>query len=116
MIARFLNNWIRSWTLPRSPTPERAERVAMGRAKRAHSLAVCMNGERVGHWSLAARGAPECSYREAILRRAQARFQAAGSGTFDLLTALRRDCAGAQEKTALPWPNDQWCLPLHGSG
>jgi serine/threonine-protein kinase HipA len=168
-----------------------------------------MNGERVGTWSLPARGAQTFSYAESwlhssqfrplslslpaglgasalsgdaveswfdnllpdsevIRRRAQSRFQAASTRAFDLLAAIGRDCAGAvqllppdqvpsgsdrieaqplsdqeigqrlravtaapapgflgpesdalrlsvagaQEKTALLWHNNQWCLPL----
>lgn len=183
--------------------------MVRGRPTRARSLAVWMNGVRVGTWSLPARGSQEFSYNEAwlrssqfrplslslpaglgattlrgsavenwfdnllpdsdaIRRRAQARFQAASTKGFDLLTAIGRDCAGAvqllppeqepsgidriearplseleigqrlrsvtaapapgalgaesddlrlsvagaQEKTAFLWHNDQWCLPL----
>jgi serine/threonine-protein kinase HipA len=168
-----------------------------------------MNAERVGTWSLPARGPQTFTYAEtwlhssqfrplslslpaglgppalsgiaveswfdnllpesdAIRRRAQARFQAASTSAFDLLAAIGRDCAGAvqllpmdeeprgidridatplgerdvgqrlrgitaapapgsmgpesnelrlsvagaQEKTALLWHNNQWCLPL----
>jgi serine/threonine-protein kinase HipA len=168
-----------------------------------------MNGERVGTWSLPARGAQTFSYAESwlhssqfrplslslpaglgastlsgdaveswfdnllpdsevIRRRAQSRFQAASTSAFDLLAAIGRDCAGAvqllppdqvpsgsdriearplsdqeigqrlravtaapapgslgpesdalrlsvagaQEKTAFLWHNNQWCLPL----
>ena len=168
-----------------------------------------MNGERVGTWSLPARGPQQFSYAEswlnssqfrplslslptgfeattlsgnaveswfdnllpdsdAIRRRAQARFQAASTSAFDLLAAVGRECAGAvqllppdqepsgfdrieartlsdkeiglrlravtatpapgslspeseelrlsvagaQEKTAFLWHNNQWCLPL----
>jgi serine/threonine-protein kinase HipA len=110
--------------------------MVMGRPTRAHSLAVWMNGERVGTWSLPARGPQEFRYddnwlrssrfrplslslpaglgaatltgsvveswfdnllpeRDAIRRRAQARFQAASTSAFDLLAAIGRDCAGA---------------------
>ena len=183
--------------------------MVRGRPTRARSLAVWMNGVRIGTWSLPARGAQEFSYDEAwlrssqfrplslslpagigattlrgsaveswfdnllpdsdaIRRRAQARFQAASTRAFDLLAAIGRDCAGAvqllppeqepcgidhiearplseleigqrlrsvtaapapgslgaegddlrlsvagaQEKTAFLWHNDQWCLPL----
>jgi serine/threonine-protein kinase HipA len=168
-----------------------------------------MNGERVGTWTLPARGAQTFTYAEAwlrssqfrplslslpaglgsstlsgnaveswfdnllpdsevIRRRAQSRFQAASTSAFDLLAAIGRDCAGAvqllppdqepsgsdriearplsdqeigrrlravtaapapgslgpesdalrlsvagaQEKTAFLWHNNQWCLPL----
>jgi serine/threonine-protein kinase HipA len=168
-----------------------------------------MNGERVGTWTLPARGAQTFTYAESwlrssqfrpfslslpaglgtatlsgdaveswfdnllpdsevIRRRAQARFQAASTSAFDLLAAIGRDCAGAvqllspdqepsgidridarplsdkeigrrlsavtaapapgslgpesdalrlsvagaQEKTAFLWHNNQWCLPL----
>ena len=181
----------------------------MGRPTRARSLAVWMNGERVGIWSLPARGGQEFSYddswlrsrqfrplslslpaglgatritgsaveswfdnllpdSEVIRRRAQTRFQTASTSAFDLLAAVGRDCAGAvqllppdqepsgidrieakpvsdqeigqrlravtaapapgsldpeadvlrlsvagaQEKTAFLWHNNQWCLPL----
>jgi len=181
----------------------------MGRPTRARSLAVWMNGERVGTWSLPARGAQTFTYAEswlhsrqfrplslslpaglgatrltgsaveswfdnllpdseAIRRRAQTRFQAPSTSAFDLLAAVGRDCAGAvqllppdqepsgidrieakplsdqeigrrlravtaapapgslgpesdelrlsvagaQEKTAFLWHNNQWCLPL----
>ena len=181
----------------------------MGRPTRARSLAVWMNGERVGIWSLSGRGAQAFSYVEswlhssqfrplslslptgfgattlsgsaveswfdnllpdsdAIRRRAQTRFQAASTSAFDLLAEVGRDCAGAvqllppdqepsgidrieakplsdqeigrrlravtaapapgslgpesdelrlsvagaQEKTAFLWHNNQWCLPL----
>ena len=181
----------------------------MGRPTRARSLGVWMNGERVGIWSLPARGAQAFSYAEswlhssqfrplslslpaglggpaisgnaveswfdnllpdsdAIRRRAQARFQTASTSAFDLLAAIGRDCAGAvqllppdqkpsgidrieakplsdqeigqrlravtaapapgflgpesdelrlsvagaQEKTAFLWHNNQWCRPL----
>lgn len=181
----------------------------MGRPAQARSLAVWMNGERVGTWSMPRRGAQVLTYddtwlnssrfrplslslpaalgatvltgnaveswfdnllpdSEAIRRRAQARFQAASISAFDLLAAVGRDCAGAvqllppdqepigihsidarplsdqeigqrlravtaapapgslgpesdelrlsvagaQEKTAFLWHNDQWCLPL----
>ena len=181
----------------------------MGRPTRARSLAVWMNGERVGTWSLPARGAQTFTYAdswlhsrqfrplslslpaglgasalsgdaveswfdnllpdsEVIRRRAQTRFQTASTSAFDLLAAVGRDCAGAvqvlppdqepsgidriearplsnqeigqrlraetatpapgslgpesdelrlsvagaQEKTALLWHNNQWCLPL----
>lgn len=181
----------------------------MGRPAQARSLAVWMNGERVGTWSMPGRGAQVFTYddtwlsssrfrplslslpaalgatvltgnaveswfdnllpdSEAIRRRAQARFQAASISAFDLLAAVGRDCAGAvqllppdqepigihsidarplsdqeigqrlravtaapapgslgpesdelrlsvagaQEKTAFLWHNDQWCLPL----
>lgn len=181
----------------------------MGRPARARSLAVWMNGQRVGTWSLPARGPQQFTYAEswlnssqfrplslslpaglgasalsgnaveswfdnllpdndAIRRRAQARFQAASTSAFDLLAAVGRDCAGAvqllppdqvpsgidriearplsnqeigqrlravtatpapgslgpesddlrlsvagaQEKTAFLWHNNQWCLPL----
>lgn len=181
----------------------------MGRPTRTRSLAVWMNGERVGIWMLPARGAQTFTYDEtwlhssqfrplslslpagfgattlsgnaveswfdnllpdsdAIRRRAQTRFQAASTSAFDLLAAIGRDCAGAvqllpineepsgfdriearplsdkeiglrlravtaapapgslgpeseelrlsvagaQEKTAFLWHNNQWCLPL----
>lgn len=181
----------------------------MGRPTRARSLAVWMNAERVGTWSLPARGPQTFTYdetwlhssqfrplslslpaglgapalsgnaveswfdnllpdSEVIRRRAQARFQAASTSAFDLLAAIGRDCAGAvqllppdqlpsgidriearpltdrdigqrlravtaapapgsldpeadvlrlsvagaQEKTAFLWHNNQWCLPL----
>lgn len=181
----------------------------MGRPAQARSLAVWMNGERVGTWSMPRRGAQVLTYddtwlnssrfrplslslpaalgatvltgnaveswfdnllpdSEAIRRRAQARFQAASTSAFDLLAAVGRDCAGAvqllppdqepigihsidarplsdqeigqrlravtaapapgslgpesdelrlsvagaQEKTAFLWHNEQWCLPL----
>lgn len=181
----------------------------MGRPAQARSLAVWMNGERVGTWSMPRRGAQVLTYddtwlnssrfrplslslpaalgatvltgnaveswfdnllpdSEAIRRRAQARFQAASISAFDLLAAVGRDCAGAvqllppdqepigihsidarplsdqeigqrlravtaapapgslgpesdelrlsvagaQEKTAFLWHNEQWCLPL----
>ena len=181
----------------------------MGRPTRARSLAVWMNGERVGIWSLPARGGQEFSYddswlrsrqfrplslslpaglgatrltgsaveswfdnllpdSEVIRRRTQTRFQTASTSAFDLLAAVGRDCAGAvqllppdqepsgidrieakplsdqeigrrlravtaapapgslgpesdqlrlsvagaQEKTAFLWHNNQWCLPL----
>jgi len=181
----------------------------MGRPTRTRSLAVWMNGERVGTWMLPARGAQTFTYDEtwlhssqfrplslslpagfgattlsgnaveswfdnllpdsdAIRRRAQTRFQAASTSAFDLLAAVGRDCAGAvqllppdqepsgfdriearplsdkeiglrlravtaapapgslgpeseelrlsvagaQEKTAFLWHNNQWCLPL----
>jgi serine/threonine-protein kinase HipA len=181
----------------------------MGRPTRARALAVWMNGERAGTWSLPARGPQQFTYAEswlrsgqfrplslslpaglgestlrgvaveswfdnllpdsdAIRRRAQVRFQAASTSAFDLLAAVGRDCAGAvqllppdqepsgidriearplndqdigqrlravtagpepgsldhesdelrlsvagaQEKTALLWHNNQWCLPL----
>ena len=181
----------------------------MGRPTRARSLAVWMNGERVGTWTFPARGAQAFSYAESwlhssqfrplslslpaglgastlsgdaveswfdnllpdsevIRRRAQSRFQTASTSAFDLLAAVGRDCAGAvqllppdqepsgidrieakplsnqeigrrlravtaapapgslgpesdelrlsvagaQEKTAFLWHNNQWCLPL----
>jgi len=181
----------------------------MGRPTRARSLAVWMNGERVGTWTLPARGPQQFTYAESwlhssqfrplslslpagfgastlsgdaveswfdnllpdsevIRRRAQARFQIASTNAFDLLAAVGRDCAGAvqllppdqepsgidrikakplsnqeigqrlravtaapapgsldleadvlrlsvagaQEKTAFLWHNNQWCLPL----
>lgn len=181
----------------------------MGRPTRARSLAVWMNGEQVGTWTLPARGPQTFTYyetwlhssqfrplslslptglgsavlsgdaveswfdnllpdSEVIRRRAQARFQAASTSAFDLLAAIGRDCAGAvqllppdqlpsgidrieaspltaqdigqrlravtaapapgsldpeadalrlsvagaQEKTAFLWHNNQWCLPL----
>lgn len=181
----------------------------MGRPTQTRSLAVWMNGERVGTWMLPARGAQTFTYAEswlhssqfrplslslpagfgattlsgsaveswfdnllpdshAIRRRAQNRFQAASTSAFDLLAAVGRDCAGAvqllppdqepsgfdriearplsdkeiglrlravtaapapgslgaeteelrlsvagaQEKTAFLWHNNQWCLPL----
>jgi len=181
----------------------------MGRPTRARSLAVWMNGERVGAWMLPTRGAHTFTYAESwlhssqfrplslslpaglgsstlssnaveswfdnllpdsevIRRRAQARFQTASTSAFDLLAAIGRDCAGAvqllppdqepsgfdrieakplsdqeigrrlravtaapapgslgpesdelrlsvagaQEKTAFLWHNNQWCLPL----
>ena len=181
----------------------------MGRPTRARSLAVWMNGERVGTWTLPARGDQTFTYAEswlhsrqfrplslslpaglgasslsgnavaswfdnllpdsdAIRRRAQTRFQTASTRAFDLLAAVGRDCAGAvqllppdqepsgidrieakplsdreigqrlravtaapapgsldpeadvlrlsvagaQEKTAFLWHNNQWCLPL----
>lgn len=181
----------------------------MGRPTRARSLAVWMNGERVGAWSLPARGDQTFTYAESwlrsrqfrplslslpaglgasalsgnavaswfdnllpdsevIRRRAQTRFQAASTSAFDLLAEVGRDCAGAvqllppdqepsgidrieakplsdqeigrrlravsaapapgslgpesdelrlsvagaQEKTAFLWHNNQWCLPL----
>jgi serine/threonine-protein kinase HipA len=168
-----------------------------------------MNRERVGIWSLPARGAQAFTYAESwlrssqfrplslslpaglgtstlsgnaveswfdnllpdsevIRRRAQTRFQTASTSAFDLLNAVGRDCAGAvqllppdqepsgidrieakplsdqeigrrlrsvtaapapgslgpesdelrlsvagaQEKTAFLWNNNQWCLPL----
>jgi len=168
-----------------------------------------MNGERVGTWTLPARGPQQFTYAESwlhssqfrplslslpagfgastlsgdaveswfdnllpdsevIRRRAQARFQIASTNAFDLLAAVGRDCAGAvqllppdqepsgidrikakplsnqeigqrlravtaapapgsldleadvlrlsvagaQEKTAFLWHNNQWCLPL----
>ena len=181
----------------------------MGRPTRARSLAVWMNGEQVGTWTLPARGPQTFTYDETwlhssqfrplslslptglgsavlsgdaveswfdnllpdselIRRRAQTRFQAASTSAFDLLAAIGRDCAGAvqllppdqlpsgidrieaspltaqdigqrlravtaapapgsldpeadalrlsvagaQEKTAFLWHNNQWCLPL----
>jgi len=181
----------------------------MGRPTGARSLAVWMNAERVGTWTLPARGPQTFTYAETwlhssqfrplslslpagfegallsanaveswfdnllpdsevIRRRAQARFQAASTSAFDLLAAIGRDCAGAvqllpmgeeprgidridakpltdkeigqrlravtaapapgsmdpeadalrlsvagaQEKTAFLWHNNQWCLPL----
>ncbi len=181
----------------------------MGRPTRARSLAVWMNGERVGTWTLPARGDQTFTYAESwlrssqfrplslslpagfgvstlsgdaveswfdnllpdsdvIRRRAQIRFQTASTSAFDLLAAVGRDCAGAvqllppdqeprgidrieakplsdqeigrrlravtaspapgslgpaadalrlsvagaQEKTAFLWHNNQWCLPL----
>ena len=45
----------------------------MGRPKRARSLAVWMNGERVGTWSLPARGAQTFSYAESWLHSSQFR-------------------------------------------
>lgn len=45
----------------------------MGRPGRARSLAVWMNGERVGTWSLPARGAQEFSYDESWLSSSQFR-------------------------------------------
>lgn len=184
----------------------------MGRPTGARSLAVWMNGERVGTWSLPVRGPQTFTYDETwlhssqfrplslslpagfgggvlsgdaveswfdnllpdselIRRRAQTRFQAASSSAFDLLAAIGRDCAGAvqllppeqlhcginriearpltdkdigqrlravtaapapgsldmeadalrlsiagaQEKTAFLWHNNQWCLPLGGT-
>ncbi|MBM5785408.1 MAG: type II toxin-antitoxin system HipA family toxin [Cyanobacteria bacterium K_DeepCast_35m_m1_288] len=182
----------------------------MGRPTRARALAVWMNGERVGTWSLPTGGPQQFTYAEswllsnqfrplslslpagvgdstlsgdaveswfdnllpdsdAIRRRAQIRFQAASTSAFDLLAAVGRDCAGAvqllppdqepsgidriearplseqeigqrlravtaapapgsmgpaasdelrlsvagaQEKTAFLWHNNQWCLPL----
>ena len=181
----------------------------MGRPTRARSLAVWMNGERVGTWTLPARGDQTFTYAESwlrssqfrplslslpagfgvstlsgdaveswfdnllpdsevIRRRAQTRFQTASTSAFDLLAAIGRDCAGAvqllppdqepsgidrieakplsdqeigrrlravtaspapgslgpaadalrlsvagaQEKTAFLWHNNQWCLPL----
>ena len=180
----------------------------MGRPTRTRTLAVWMNGERVGTWSLPARGPQQFSYAETwlhssrfrplslsmpaglgasalsgdaveswfdnllpdsevIRRRTQARFQAVSTSAFDLLAAVGRDCAGAvqllppdqepsgidciearplsdqeigqrlravtaapapgplgpesdalrlsvagaQEKTAFLWHNNQWCLP-----
>jgi serine/threonine-protein kinase HipA len=168
-----------------------------------------MNGERVGTWTLPARGPQTFTYdetwlhssqfrplslslpagfgastlsgdaveswfdnllpdSEVIRRRAQTRFQTASTNAFDLLAAVGRDCAGAaqllppeqepsdidriearplsnqeigrrlravtaapapgslgpesdalrlsvagaQEKTAFLWHNNQWCLPL----
>jgi serine/threonine-protein kinase HipA len=168
-----------------------------------------MNGERVGTWTLPARGDQTFTYAESwlrssqfrplslslpagfgtstlsgdaveswfdnllpdsevIRRRAQTRFQTASTSAFDLLAAIGRDCAGAvqllppdqepsgidrieakplsdqeigrrlravtaspapgslgpaadalrlsvagaQEKTAFLWHNNQWCLPL----
>ena len=181
----------------------------MGRPTRTRSLAVWMNGERVGIWMLPAGGGQTFTYDEswlhstecrplslslpagfgattlrgnaveswfdnllpdsdAIRRRAQTRFQAVSTSAFDLLAAVGRDCAGAvqllppdqepsgfdriearplsdkeiglrlravtaapapgslgseteelrlsvagaQEKTAFLWHNNQWCLPL----
>ena len=181
----------------------------MGRPTRARSLAVWMNGEQVGTWTLPARGPQTFTYdetwlhssqfrplslslptglgsavlsgdaveswfdnllpdSEVIRRRAQTRFQTASTSAFDLLAAVGRDCAGAvqllppdqepsgfdriearplsdkeiglrlravtaapapgslgaeseelrlsvagaQEKTAFLWHNNQWCLPL----
>jgi len=181
----------------------------MGRPTRARSLAVWMNGERVGTWTLPARGPQQFTYAESwlhssqfrplslslpagfgastlsgdaveswfdnllpdsevIRRRAQTRFHTASTSAFDLLAAIGRDCAGAlqllppdqepsgidrieakplsnqeigqrlravtaapapgsldpeadvlrlsvagaQEKTAFLWHNNQWCLPL----
>ena len=181
----------------------------MGRPSGARSLAVWMNAERVGTWTLPVRGPQTFKYHETwlhssqfrslslslsagfggadlsgdaveswfdnllpdselIRRRAQSRFQAASSSAFDLLAAIGRDCAGAvqllppdqlpsgidriearpltdkdigqrlravtaapapgsldleadalrlsiagaQEKTAFLWHNNQWCLPL----
>ncbi len=181
----------------------------MGRPTRARSLAVWMNGERVGTWTLPARGPQTFTYDETwlhssqfrplslslptglgsaalsgdaveswfdnllpdselIRRRAQTRFQATSTSAFDLLAAIGRDCAGAvqllppdqlpsgidrieaspltdqdiglrlsavtaapapgslgpefdelrlsvagaQEKTAFLWHNNQWCLPM----
>ena len=181
----------------------------MGRPTRARSLAVWMNAEQVGTWTLPARGPQIFTYDETwlhssqfrplslslptgfgattlsgeaveswfdnllpdselIRRRAQARFKAASTSAFDLLAAIGRDCAGAvqllppdqlpsgidrieaspltaqdigqrlravtaapapgspdleadalrlsiagaQEKTAFLWHNNQWCLPL----
>ena len=45
----------------------------MGRPARARSLAVWMNGERVGTWSLPARGPQQFSYAESWLRSLQFR-------------------------------------------
>ena len=45
----------------------------MGRPTRARSLAVWMNGERVGIWSLPARGGQEFSYDDSWLRSRQFR-------------------------------------------
>ena len=181
----------------------------MGRPSGARSLAVWMNAERVGTWTLPVRGPQTFKYYETwlnssqfrplslslpagfggadlsgdaveswfdnllpdselIRRRAQTRFQAASTSAFDLLAAIGRDCAGAvqllppdqlpsgidriearpltdkdigqrlravtaapapgsldleadalrlsiagaQEKTAFLWHNNQWCLPL----
>ena len=181
----------------------------MGRPSGARSLAVWMNAERVGTWTLPVRGPQTFKYHETwlhssqfrslslslsagfggadlsgdaveswfdnllpdselIRRRAQTRFQAASTSAFDLLAAIGRDCAGAvqllppdqlpsgidriearpltdkdigqrlravtaapapgsldleadalrlsiagaQEKTAFLWHNNQWCLPL----
>jgi serine/threonine-protein kinase HipA len=181
----------------------------MGRPTGARSLAVWMNAERVGTWTLPARGPQTFTYAETWLHsaqfrplslslpagfggallsgnaveswfdnllpdseviryRAQARFQAASTSAFDLLAAIGRDCAGAvqllpmgeeprginridakpltdkeigqrlravtaapapgsmnpeadalrlsmagaQEKTAFLWHNNQWFLPL----
>ena len=181
----------------------------MGRPTGARSLAVWMNAERVGTWTLPVRGPQTFTYDETwlhssqfrplslslpagfggadlsgdaveswfdnllpdselIRRRAQTRFQAASTSAFDLLAAIGRDCAGAvqlllpdqlpsgidriearpltdkdigqrlravtaapapgsldleanalrlsiagaQEKTAFLWHNNQWCLPL----
>ena len=181
----------------------------MGRPTQARSLAVWMNGERIGTWELPARRPQQFIYdqswlnssqfrpltlslpagieattlsgkaveswfdnllpdSDAIRRRAQTRFQAASTSAFDLLAAVGRDCAGAvqllppgqepsgihriearplsdreiglrlravtaasapgsvspepdelrlsvagaQEKTAFLWHNNQWCLPL----
>jgi serine/threonine-protein kinase HipA len=45
----------------------------MGRPTRARSLAVWMNGERVGTWALPARGAQTFSYAESWLHSSQFR-------------------------------------------
>ena len=74
----------------------------MGRPTQARSLAVWMNGEPVGTWSLPAGieattlsgNAVESWFdnllpdSDAIRRRAQTRFQAASTSAFDLLSAI----------------------------
>jgi serine/threonine-protein kinase HipA len=108
----------------------------MGRPSHTRLLAVWMNGERVGHWSVPGRGPQEFRYEpawlaspqfrplslslpvglgnaelrgeqveqwfanllpdnNAILRRLQRRFALRSTSAFDLLEAVGRDCAGA---------------------
>ena len=58
--------------------------MVMGRPSRARSLAVWMNGERVGTWSLPARGPQQFTYAESWLQSSQFRplslFLPAGLG------------------------------------
>ena len=108
----------------------------MGRPSHTRQLAVWMNGELVGHWSVPGRGPQEFRYEpawlaspqfrplslslpiglgnpvlrgdeveqwfanllpdnNAILRRLQRRFALRSTSAFDLLEAVGRDCAGA---------------------
>jgi HipA-like protein len=56
-----------------TPKPNRVGRVVIGQPTRARSLAVWMNGERLGTWSLPAQGAQEFSYDDSWLRSSQFR-------------------------------------------
>lgn len=84
----------------------------MGRKSHSQTLVLWANGERVGRWTIPARGDMELQYDPAwlasahyfdnllpdstdIRRRVATRFRTGTTDPFDLLRAIGRDCVGA---------------------